>query len=269
MRPIALFLAFAAVLLAACGGDDDSGGSTGSTTGATGATTGSSAVVIEAADADRVAHAGLPTVDDLPGGNWVLIAEDDFDSGSSAGFLEFIEGNPACATLENLATLESVFGSDEQDVPPTGRAQREFERQSNDALIPTSIEVEIEIEESSSNSQGAFALVRELFQSDETADCIISVLNEQFVETGPAGIQIEISKGSVSASPPQNGATMAFDMDMSFAGIEISMGMQLYFWLYGNATVQALFLGTEDTLTADLVGDVLQTVDSKLRAAAE
>jgi hypothetical protein len=285
MKLIASVLMFAALLLAACGGDDDDGGSTTGTTGGaatggtatggaatggtTGATTGSGGVVIAEEDADRVAHEGLPAVEDLPGAGWVVTAEDEFDSGGSASFLEFIEGNPECATLENLTALESVFGADEEEEPPIGQAQREFEQQDPQALIPTNIEVTIEVDESASGSQGAFGLVKELFESDETANCIISVLNEQFMETGPAGVQIDVSKGSGSASPPQSGATMAFDIDMSVSGIELSMAMEMYFWPYGNATVQALFLGTNDTLTSDLVGGVLQTVDTKLKAAAE
>jgi hypothetical protein len=61
---------------------------------------------------------------------------------------------------------------------------------------------------------------------------------------------------------------MAFDVDMSFAGIELPLAMQLYFWPYGNANVQALFLGTRETLTGDLVAGVLETVDEKLKAAS-
>jgi hypothetical protein len=61
---------------------------------------------------------------------------------------------------------------------------------------------------------------------------------------------------------------MAFDVHMSFAGIELDMAMQMYFWPYANANVQAMFLGTAETLDADLVGGVLKTVDDNLKAAA-
>jgi len=42
----------------------------------------------------------------------------------------------------------------------------------------------------------------------------------------------------------------------------------MYFWPYGNATVQVLFLGTNETLSGSFVSGVLQTVDEKLQAAA-
>ena len=93
-------------------------------------------------------------------------------------------------------------------------------------------------------------------------------MNNQFTETGPAGVTIEVKKGSGSASAPQNGARMAFDIEMSVSGIELAMAMQMYFWPYENAQVQVLFLGTNETLTESLVGDVLKTVDSKVKAAA-
>ena len=249
------------LLAAACGGggDDDGGNAT---------TGGSSGAVIPAADADRVAHEALPTVEDLPGEGWLMIGEDQFDSGSGADFLEFIQGNPECETLQNLATLQDVFGGGDEGDAPVGRAQVEFENQDPDALIPTSIEVEIEIDESAAASRGEFTLVKELFESEETSNCIISVLNNQFAESGPAGVEIEVKAGSGSASPPEDGARMAFDIDMSIAGIELAMAMQMYFWPYGNANVQVLFLGTNETLTSDLVGDVLEATDEKLKTAA-
>jgi hypothetical protein len=46
------------------------------------------------------------------------------------------------------------------------------------------------------------------------------------------------------------------------------MAMQLYFWPYGNANVQAMFLGTTDALNADLVGGMLNKTDENLKAAA-
>ena len=259
MKLMAAGLLLAGMLAAACGGGDDDGGTSDGG--------GDTNVVIAAADAGRVAHEGLPAVADLPGNDWLVVAEDDFGS-SDGSFLEFIEGNPDCATLENLATLESVFGGEDNDEPPVGQAQIEFENQDPDSLIPTSIEVEIEIDESAAGSRAAFTIVKDLFESDDTSNCIISVLNSQFAETGPAGLTIEVRKGSGSESSPQGGAHMAFEIDMSIAGIELEMAMQMYFWPYGNATVQVLFLGTNETLSGNLVGGVLKAVDDNLKAAA-
>ena len=256
MKQIATALVLVGLFSAACGGDGNGGGDTAGN------------VVISAADADRVAHAGLPAIEDLPGSDWLITGEDEFSSGGGSDFLEFIEGNPECETLENLAALEGVFGGAEEDEPPIGQAQVEFEQQDPDALIPTNVEISIEVDQSSAGSRAQFALVRDLFESDQTSDCLISVLNAQFAETGPGGLQIEVKKGSGSASAPQDGARMAFDVEMSFAGIEFQLAMQLYFWPYGNANVQALFLGTKDMLNGDLVGGVLDAVDANLEAAA-
>jgi hypothetical protein len=257
LKPIAVILALVAMFAAACGGDGDDIREQAAAN-----------LTIPADRADAVAHAALPAVADLPGSGWEVIGQDEFGSGDNA-FLEFIQGNPECETLENLAALEDVFGGGEDDdETPAGRAQVEFEQQDPDGLLPASVEVEVEIDQSSAGSRAEFSIVKALFESDDTSNCLISVLNSQFSETGPTGLQIEISKAEGSAEAPQNGARMAFDVQMSFAGIELPLAMQLYFWPYGNANVQALFLGTKETLTADLVGGVLETVDEKLQAAA-
>ncbi len=255
-----VFLAFVAVFAVACGGDDDDGGSSAS-----------NGVVIAAADADRVAHAGLPALADLPGAGWEIASQDDFGSGGSgdSDFLTMIQGTPECATLENLTTLESVFGgSDTPDEEPIGQAQIEFDQQDPEALIPTSVDVEIKVDQSAGGSKAQFAIVKSLFESEETSNCLITVLNSQFAETGPSGLTIEVKKGTGAATTPEDGARMAFDIDMSVAGLNLQMAMQLYFWPYGNANVQAMFLGTAESLNADLVGGVLKTVDNNLQEAA-
>jgi hypothetical protein len=255
LKALTPLLAVIALLAIACsGGDDEINQATAN-------------IMIPPDRANDVAHAALPAVEDLPGSGWQVIGQDQFGSDDN-DFLEFIEGNPDCETLENLAALEDVFGGGEDEETPVGRAQVEFEQQNPDVLIPASVEVEVEIDQSSAGSRAEFSIVKALFESDETSNCLISVLNSQFADTGPAGLQIEISKAEGSAEAPQDGARMAFDIDMSFAGIDLPLAMQLYFWPYGNANVQALFLGTTEALNAELVGGVLETVDEKLQAAA-
>ena len=74
MKPILILVAVAALLSLACGGDDGDV-NVGDIAGGD-----SVDVVISPADADRVAHAGLPAIADLPGDGWTIIAEDQFDS---------------------------------------------------------------------------------------------------------------------------------------------------------------------------------------------
>ena len=255
-------LAVGALLAVACsGGDEDNGDAQGG---------GDSEVTVQIAaeDADRVAHEALPTLEDLPGENWQILGEDVFSEDDDS-FLEFIEGTPECETLENLAALEGVFGgADPDEEVPAGRAQIEFEQQDPDELIAPNIEVEVEIDESMAGSRAEFTIVRELFQSEETSQCLVTVLNNQFAETGTGGLEVEVREGTGSADSPQDGALMAFDIDMSIAGIDLAMAMELYFWAYGNANVQVMFLGTNETLTEDLVQGVLSVVDENLRNAA-
>jgi hypothetical protein len=154
VKLILALLAFVAVFAAACGGGGDDSSSS-KTKG----------VVIAAADADRVAHAGLPALTELPGENWQITGQDDFsDSSSNSDFLNMIQGTPECSTLKNLAALESVFGGqDTSEKAPIGQAQVEFSQQDPTALIPTSVNVEIKIDESSSGSAAQFQVVKDLF----------------------------------------------------------------------------------------------------------
>lgn len=257
MKLIATLVAFVAVFAVACGGDDNGGGGGGNN------------VVIPAADANRVAKAALPTVAELPGQDWLVVSEDDFGEDGGNEFLEMMQGTPECEALENLATLGGMFGDSGTDSnPPVGRAQIGFEHQDPDALIPTSIEVEVEVKESAAGSRAEFTIVRELFESDDTSRCLITVLNNQFAQGGPAGLTIEVKQGDRSVSAPQGGARMAFDIEMALMGIEIDMAMKMFFWPYGNASVEAMFIGDRETLTNELVQNVLSTVDRKLQAAA-
>ena len=266
MKLISTLLVVIAIFAVACGGGGDDSSSTGSSSNG-----GSkSGVVIAAANADQVAHDALPTLQDLPGQGWSITSQDDFSSSSGPGFEEMIQGTPECSTLQNLTTLKSLFGGeDTEEKAPIGQAQVEFEKQDASSLIPTSVDLEVKIDESASGSSAQFTIVKNLFESADTSNCLITVLNNQFKESGPAGVEIQVKKGTGSATTPEDGARMAFDIDMSVAGVDLQLAMQLYFWPYGNANVQAMFLGTNDTLTSDLVGGVLKTVDDNLKTAAK
>lgn len=258
MKRLTLFLASAALFLAACGGgDDDNGGSS---------------VTIAPEDAQRVASEAMPTVDELPGTGWQLIAEDNFGDDSSDGddFWTYIQDEPACATLQDLAALESVFGSEERDTS-IGRAQREFENLQASGMIPSAIEVEVDIDESAATTQAGWSVVSQLFNSDDMTDCFLAMFDTAFSqEMGDSeGIEISVTEGErLASSPPQDAVSMAFDIEMTFLGIEFEMAIQMYLWAYGNARVQVMFIGDPADLTGDVVNGVLTRVDEKLQAAA-
>ncbi|HEU0074509.1 MAG TPA: hypothetical protein VFS30_10895 [Dehalococcoidia bacterium] len=253
-------LTLLALGLTACSGGDDDGG-------------GSNALDIFFApeNADALAHASLPEAADLPGGGWEVTARDDFSDGGDDGFdfETFAASEPACSQLSALANVGGIFGSGDDDDLPAGRAKVEFEKAQADALLPNGIEVEVEIEETVSEVEGAWTLIKNLFESDETQTCMLAVFNQVFGELAADGdIKVDVAAAEASSEAPNNGATLAFDIHMDISGIELDMALEMYLWPYGNAKVTVQFMGTPDTLDSDVTGPALDAVVEKLKAAA-
>ena len=244
----------------ACGGGDDSdGGGTGSSGGR-----GNNGAFIEPANADKAAHAAMLATSDLPGNGWEVTGRDEFDdSDDDNEFVSAMEGVRECETLSGLASLEGLLGDEDDD--PAGRANVSLERANANAPLPTSIEVEVEIAEDASNVQGSWSLVKQIIGGDDTANCMVAALNKMFKEE--IGFQATVTRGKASATPPQNGASMAFNIKLSVAGQTLDMAMEMYFWPYANAEAQVMFSGPGGSLNSNLVGETLKKVDSKLVAA--
>jgi hypothetical protein len=62
--------------------------------------------------------------------------------------------------------------------------------------------------------------------------------------------------------------TMAFDVDMSIAATDMSMGLELYFWPAGNAAVTVSVFGGQDDISGEEVQAVLNAVEKNLAEAA-
>jgi hypothetical protein len=253
-----LLLTLLAFALAACGGDDDDGGASKALD-----------IFFAPENADALAHASLPDASDLPDGAWEVTAQDDFgENDQGLDFAAFAASEPACAQMSALANVGGIFGSDEEELP-AGRAKIEFENAQSEGLLPDSVEVEVEIEETVSEVEGAWDLVKEIFESDETEACMLAVFNEAFGEAAQGGdLEIEVAARDASSTAPNNGASMAFDINMDLAGIELDLSMEMYLWPYGNAKVTVQFMGSQESLNSDLTGPTLDAIVDKLDSAA-
>jgi hypothetical protein len=253
-----MLLAFA---LAACSGGDDDGG-----------TSEALDIFFAPENADALAHASLPDTVDLPGDGWEVTARDDFgeDDDDAFDFEAFAATEPACSQLSALSNVGGIFGGSDEGEPPAGHAQVEFENAQAEGLVPDSIEIEIEIEPTVSDVQGAWSLVKDLFGSSQTQDCMLALFDEVFGELGADDeIMIEVTAAQASSAAPNDGATMAFDIHMDISGIELDLAMEMYIWPYGNAKVTVTFMGTPDSLDAGVTGPTLDAVVEKLKAAAD
>jgi hypothetical protein len=243
----------------ACGGGGDSSG---------GATSGSSngGVFIEPANADKAAHAAMLAPSDMPGNGWSVVSRDAFDDDGEGDddFVAAMDGVRECETLSGLASLEGLFGDDEDD-KPSGRANIELERAAANAILPTTVEIEVEIQENAREVQGSWALVKQIIGGDETANCMVAALNKMFSQQ--AGFQAVVTRGKASVPAPQDGATMSFNIKLSVVGQSFDMAMEMYFWPYANAEARVMFSGPGGALNAAMVGDVLTKVNDRLVAA--
>lgn len=228
------------------------------------------------ANADQSAHAALVDAADLPGGGWEVtvrgaIEDDDTDSDSDSDFDAVAQQEPACDQLVGIGNLGGIFGGSggDDDGERVARAQIEIERATDEALIPTSVEVEIEVESTVAEVQGSWALVKGLLESDRTEECIANVVNTLFgVEMAESGIEVTLEPRDSLGSTPQDGASMAFLMSLTLEDvISLDVIMEMHLWPYGNAKVTVLLLGTENELTAGLVRELLAAVDQKIVVA--
>jgi hypothetical protein len=237
-------------------------------------------VVVSAEDADHVAHAALPTLGDLSRTGWQITGQDSFasanagsateENGTAGGFVEMLRETPACETLENLVALESAFGAPPPEAEqPIGRAQVQFGQKAQaTAPLPSTINIEVDVANPDPTSDEAFALVKDLFEAEDTSNCLVDVLNAALSQAGGTALQVSIEKGTGTVDTPEKGTKMAFDINLSAATAKLQMTLQLYVWPYGNTSVKAFFLGLKQSLPEDLIGSVLNATNRNLKAAA-
>jgi hypothetical protein len=244
------------VLVSACGNDDDG--------------TGSAAPIFDPERAPELARAAMPEATDLPGEGWRVTAEDDFDDDEDLDFEKALDGEPACAEFRALEQLGTIFGGeDEDDTAFAGRAQRTFERESDEEIIPTSVEVELEIPEDLADTARQWAVMEPVFESDDFEACMMGAIERAFTqELDEAGSDAVTVEARDPASTPGSGAALGFEIGLSLAGFEVDMAMEMHFWPHGNGQVTTLVSGPVGEVDDALVSEVLATVDRKMAAAA-
>jgi hypothetical protein len=254
-------VSLAFLLLAACGDDGEGSSNAGDE------------ALFSVEDADDLAHAAMVEPEDLPGDDWEVVARDAFDDDDDGGaaFLELAQDEAACQQISDLATLGDIMGSEEDgdEADFAGRAKIELERAVGADTVPSSVEVEVEILESVGDAQDGWGVARSILQSDDTADCIVSLMGAMMAEE-VEGVEVTLETIEPLADPPDNGAALAFAMNLAVADIlSIDAVMGLYMWPYSNATIQVVVLGDKEDMTGDVVAEIIEAVDAKVRAAAD
>ena len=124
---VPLSVVFVVGTLPACGGDDDD---------AEGEATD---VFFAVESADDRAHAAMLDRADFPGAGWEVTATDALDvEEDDLAFEAAMENEPACSTINALSGLGGIFGDDDDDELPAGRAKVEFVNATLDPMPPES-----------------------------------------------------------------------------------------------------------------------------------
>jgi hypothetical protein len=238
------------LVVAACGGDDND------------------ETFFEVEQADQSAHAALLGGPDLPGSGWEATERDEPED-DSFDFEEAARNEAACSTFNDLAALSKaggIFGGGD-DSEPAGRAQVKHERGAAGQVLPTSVEMEVEILPTVAEVQGPWQTVKTILESDDFKGCMSQVISGLFqTETAGTGIEMTFApRPSSSVSPPQDGAAVAFQMMVRVPPVvNISAVMEMYMWPFANAGVTLIVLGTGEQVTAEFVGDLLESADGKV-----
>ncbi len=253
---------FAALALAACGGDD----------------TPSAAAIaadqgfFELASADADAHDALLVIADLPGTGWEITEQDDFGSDDDDGgidFEDFAAREPACAELTALAALGGLFGSGDDEDDTVAEAQIEFSRSAPGSL-PVTVEAELEVKATVAEVQGSWGLVKGIMESQQTRDCMTRAIDAALGEEEAFAIlDFEFEADAARAEAPRDGAALAFRLGFSLGDLNVNARFEMYFWPLANAQVSLLFFGPEEDLERAFLTEVLERTDERTTQAAQ
>lgn len=256
---------FAALALAACGGDD-------APTAADDADDAADQGFFEPETADADAHDALLVIADLPGADWEITAQDDFgddDDDSGIDFAAFAAREPACAELTALATLGGLFGSGDDEDDTVAEAQIEFSRSAPDSL-PVTVEAEIEVKATVAEVQGAWGLVKGIMESDQTRECMTRAIDAALGEQEAfALLDFEFAADEARAEAPRDGAALAFRLGFSLGDLNVNARFEMYFWPLANAQVSLLFFGPEEDLERAFLAEVLERTDERTTRVAQ
>jgi hypothetical protein len=227
--------------------------------------------VFDTQDADAAAHAALPAATDLPGTGWEVTARDEFDDDDDE-FDRYLEEEPACRQFAEMDDLPGFLGGGDDEDEPLGRAQVEYSRVFDPDEFPDTVEVEVEVFESVADVQAGWGFTKDLFESEEMAECFEAAFARSF-EDDPEmegfEIELDVRPRDSLAESPRGGAAIGFDLSMEFVGFEFEVRMEIHFWPHGNAEITTGVSGTRDRMTRSHAAEVLAAVDAAVARSTE
>ena len=212
---------------------------------------------------DTLAREALPSVGDLPGGDWEVAGRDvSEDDDEQLG--EMFTTEPSCRPLRKLLGLNHV-DAEMQDDKPAGRADIEFRRLKSRSRVPSRIDVEIDIEETAAEITEDWDAVKTLFESSETKTCFARI-----IAAFHGGDRLSVRAIVPPTMEPKDRLAFAFNFSHPLDdGSIVEMTFQNYVWVRDNADVSVSFVGPRDDLTSRVVTDALREIETRFRKAGD
>jgi hypothetical protein len=205
-----------------------------------GACNGDNRPALNPANADALAHAGLPSLRDLPGTGWSVLQYDQLDP---PAFWD----TPACqAAKETERELEKQFGSDR-----LGFAEEEFIRERN---VTETVTLDYRVSVYRQVGQPA-AYLRERRSY---------AMDPQFLECAAYALDPDTTLVSASAKVPKGGYVLAYQERSGRSPFRT----ESYTWQYSNALVNLYIYGTPDGVRSLDAQTAIDSFQAKLRSIA-
>ncbi|MDO9443784.1 MAG: hypothetical protein Q7K37_00560, partial [Dehalococcoidia bacterium] len=200
------------------------------------------ALLFAPARASEAAHAALIGLADLPGAGWTVTATDDFEPSPPSDV-------PSCAASEaREAEIDARY-----EPGRLARANVTFVQVAADALLPTTVEVEVRVYGSAADAEGAVATYVEYEGSSIASQCLADTL------------QMEVVTGETLAPIPADGAAVAYRVVAPAGAPFGDIRFEHYLWPVGNGAISVVLTGDAARLDLALVQSV---VEAAVRAAA-
>jgi hypothetical protein len=206
--------------------------------------------------ADYLAAAAMPALDDFPAEDWTLIAVDEFDD----------EETDTTGLSEECVDYQESRDAINESLEPgrRGRAQREFERVAPSFAVPMSVEVSMEVFEDEDGLSEAF----DEYAAQLSGDTFLTCFSESLALGIGQGVDLTPSPVTPLAGPPQNGVVAAGEVEYAVQGEQGTLRYELYLWHYLNSRIYVAFFGPQEAFTPQLIRTIVERVDAKLIAAA-
>jgi len=194
--------------------------------------------------ASESAHAALIGLADLPGAGWTVTATDDFEP-SPPGDV------PSCAASEaREAEIDARY-----EPGRVARANVTFVQVAADALLPTTVEVEVRVYGSAADAEGAVGAYVEFEGSSTASQCLADTL------------QLEVVTGESLAPVPVDGAAVAYRVVAPASAPFGDIRFEHYLWSVGNGAISVILTGDAERLDLPLVQSVVEAAVSAAAAA--